>query len=228
MNSSGSDGPPTPTPDPPPTPVPGNHSVRPIIVIGCLIAILVVVGAVLVSRPSDSAATMPSSPDVEPVRTFDASSCPGLGTAADVRMGDPTAPVSLTTGSFVLDRDASPPTIRPAGQLHGTVPSGGRLWVVDNPRPDSFDSTPDRNPGNDRFYPVGEIATDDGCWSLPANSIGYDEAVGIDFDYLVVLVDDTTADDFRRYLSAASGDGYTREEFDLRATTLVATFTVAT
>ncbi|QJY45150.1 hypothetical protein [Pseudonocardia broussonetiae] len=136
--------------------------------------------------------------------------------------------MTLSQASFSIDTSVSPATIARAGRLSELVPDGQHLWLFSYPRPDSFDSTPDRNPGNGRMYPIGEILTNDGCWSLPPRELGYAEALGITYDQHVVLVDEAASQEFADELARQERDGFSPEELRLRSPNTIATFQIPT
>lgn len=66
------------------------------------------------------------------------------------------------------------------------------LWLVGHPKANTIDSSPGHNHGSGRYYPAGRIKpTKNECWSVPPFSIGYDEAVGITFEQIFMLIPDS-------------------------------------
>lgn len=212
------------------------HTAKVIAVVAVVVAVLVVSVALLSDRSSQgetspgaasSLATTAPAAFVPP-----ADGCPSLveqsGVDAPLRAGTSAPPVGLVVASYLVDKSTKPARVSHAGQLTGMIPVGSHVWVLSYPRKDTFDSTPEHNPGNGRIYPIGEVKTANGCWTLPPRALGYAEALGITYDQYVVLVDDTAAQEFADESVKQRRDGFSLEEFALRDATTIATFPILT
>lgn len=154
--------------------------------------------------------------------------CPSLtvlpgGTAATDLPVLSLSEVSLRSASYQVDTSASPPVVRRAGQLTGSLPDGMHPWIVERPDPGTIDSTPERNPGDGLLYPVGPIRADsNGCWSM-SNTMGYPEIAGITMIDYVALVDDRTNRAFFNDETALPAN-----DLNARGATIITTITIPT
>ncbi|MBA2324108.1 MAG: hypothetical protein H0V92_08920 [Pseudonocardiales bacterium] len=213
------------------------------VVVGALVAVLVVVGAVLLSRSNTSTASV--GPTAAPTRSANATATtaaaagavalqppPGGCTALEgkgvLRAGAPGLPVVLRSASYAVDRSTTPAGVSRAGQLTGTLPAGAHVWLLTYPRPDSVDSTPEHHPGSARLYPIGEITTTDGCWTLQPRALGYPEALGLTYDQYVVLADATASQDFADERINKKRDGFSLKELSIRAAPIIGIYAVPT
>jgi hypothetical protein len=136
----------------------------------------------------------------------------------------------VTVGSveYVVDKSSVPATLFRSGSLTGAVPDGLHVWVVDKPLRTSHDSTPERNPGNDRVYPVAELYPEKGpCWTVKSG-VGYEEALGITFRDYVVLVDDSTSARFANVNLWQATDGFEPNELNAVDAGVVASYDIPT
>lgn len=130
---------------------------------------------------------------------------------AQVSQGSSATEIGITpiAAYSFLDRAARPPQINVSGQVKGGVPAGMSLWLVSHPKADTVDSTAERHPGSSRYYPAGEIKpTENGCWSIPPHSIGYDEALGITFEQILTLVPNSVRTEFLSRPKGSDYDGF--------------------
>jgi hypothetical protein len=169
--------------------------------IGTAGTIVAAVIGVLATRPATGQPDR--SPVAQPSSSHDVVSFCTLGDrryeAAPLNPSPPAAEIGVTpiVAYFFLDRATSPPEINASGRIEGEVPPDMNLWLVDHPKANTSDSTPEHNHGSNRYYPIGKIKpTASGCWSTPPHSIGYDEALGITFEHIFMLVPDSTQAEF--------------------------------
>jgi hypothetical protein len=150
--------------------------------------------------------------------------CPSLMDAGGIRADTPVitpSDVTVSSASFKVDKNASPAIITRDGQVMGTLPAGKHLWVIEQPRKDTRDSTPEHHAGTGLLYPVKAVKPDEnGCWTM-TNTLGYPHILGITFTDYVVLVDDQTNADYAYGATdLGSNDLYARGATILTAITI--------
>ncbi|GAB6899154.1 hypothetical protein JCM9957A_22440 [Kineosporia succinea] len=122
--------------------------------------------------------------------------------------------VSVTTISYTY-YEAYSPMIQVGAGLSGPVPGDQHLHFVTWADPTTKDSTPQRNPGNGRYYPSPEVVpTGDGCVNLPRGEMGYGGFTGMRVRYYLMLVPEAESQDFERLGNAQ--DGFTGNELHAR------------
>ncbi len=216
-----------------------HHAAKLVAVVAVLLAVLVVAVAVLWSgastarpgaAPTSEAAS--STAGAAPQLVPPPEGCPSLaarsGAEASVVGHDSSLPVRLLSASYLVDKAFTPARVSRAGRLEGSIPAGRQVWLLSYARDDTFDSTPERNPGSGRAYPIGPIETADGCWSLSPRALGYAEALGITYDQYVVLADAAAAKDFADELAKQERGGFSLDEVGLRDAPVIAVFAIPT
>jgi hypothetical protein len=152
--------------------------------------------------------------------------CPSLMDAGGLRADTPVitpSDVTVSSASFKVNKNASPAIVTRSGQVTGTLPTGKYLWVVEQPRKDTRDSTLEHNPGDGRLYPVEALKPDgNGCWTM-TNTLGYPQVLGITFTDYVVLVDDQTNADY-----SYGTTGFDSNDLYARGATILTTITIPT
>jgi hypothetical protein len=129
---------------------------------------------------------------------------------------------------YRVDENLEPAVIERAGIVEGELPPGTHLWLVTRTLGSTYDSTPERNPGTERIFPIGEIGAGGGpCWETRSD-IGYAEALGLTFQDLIVTVDDATSSLLANPDPGTAADGFDPKALQSFDATTVATYDIVT
>jgi hypothetical protein len=148
-----------------------------------------VVGAAAVliaSAIGYSATTEANSPQSMPPPS--AGSCDRLPSKAFVRQM--SGAIVFPEASYAIDEAGDRPRIDLAGSYQGVVDEGKRVVVIAKADPGSYDSTPERHPGDGRYYYEQELQVDEQahCWSAMSLTPSYGGSKGLVWHIYLVLV----------------------------------------
>ncbi|MDH2430872.1 hypothetical protein [Sphaerisporangium sp. TRM90804] len=114
--------------------------------------------------------------------------CELLASRTAVRQHDQA--VTFPEVSYTVDGTGGRPRIDLAGTYQGVIGEGMRVVVVAQADPRSRDSTPERRPGDGRFYYQRELRVDveTRCWSALSLAPGYPGSSGLVWHLYLALV----------------------------------------
>lgn len=119
-------------------------------------------------------------------RSYDPGACTSYGTDAAISSDTPGNGVRLVSASYAVDTSPRIPLMKIAGQFVGEPSDGSYIWIVGNPDRSTYDSVGE--PGSGLFYPKKVSMFGDGCWTA-VESIGYEDALGLTVNQILVSVD---------------------------------------
>ncbi|MEU8270708.1 hypothetical protein AB0B89_26560 [Sphaerisporangium sp. NPDC049002] len=152
-----------------------------------LVPALIGTAAVLIASAIGYSATTPGkSPPSAPVASQ--SSCERLASRVPVRQV--SAAIVFPEVSYAVDDAGDRPRIDLAGSYRGTIDEGMRVAVIAQADPRSYDSTPERHPGDGRYYYEQELQVDEEahCWSALSLNPAYRGSSGLVWHIYLVLV----------------------------------------